>query len=260
MPRKKTNIVWTTPKEDLQSLLNKSSSLREVLNKLGKQTRSGGNYDALRNRIVEDELDMALLQENRRKQKKNSITRTKQDAKPLRELLVQNGGKYSKKHLKKRILEAGLLEYKCALCGIGPEWNNQPLTLQMDHINGNNSDDRLENLRILCPNCHTQTHTYAGKNQQYHNLSKSCIECGAAIFRTATRCQPCQAKLSNPKKFDPTKEELEDLLIKQDLSYTSIAKQFGVTGNTIKKRAKKLGIILPCRRMPNGCAIWNKTT
>lgn len=67
--------------------------------------------------------------------------------------------------IKKRILEKQLLKYECECCGIGDEWNGETLVLQLDHINGVNNDDRLENLRFLCPNCHSQQHTYAGKNK-----------------------------------------------------------------------------------------------
>lgn len=67
--------------------------------------------------------------------------------------------------LKKRLFDAGILENKCILCGQGPVWNELPLTLQLDHINGKNNDHRIENLRILCPNCHTQTDTFAGKRR-----------------------------------------------------------------------------------------------
>jgi Zn finger protein HypA/HybF involved in hydrogenase expression len=56
-----------------------------------------------------------------------------------------------------------LHEYKCTCCGI-KEWNGKSITLEIDHINGDNTDNRIENLRYLCPNCHSQTETYKGKN------------------------------------------------------------------------------------------------
>ena len=62
------------------------------------------------------------------------------------------------------IIKDGLISYKCGGCGIS-EWNNRKLALHLDHINGKNSDHRLENLRFLCPNCHSQTATYTGKNK-----------------------------------------------------------------------------------------------
>lgn len=65
--------------------------------------------------------------------------------------------------LRRTILLAELIPYRCK-CGLGPEWQGQPLTLQLDHINGNHEDDRLENLRFLCPNCHAQTSTWGHRN------------------------------------------------------------------------------------------------
>ena len=66
--------------------------------------------------------------------------------------------------IKKRIIRDNLLEYKCTCCGIGAIWNDKKLCLQLDHLNGVNNDNRLDNLRFLCPNCHSQTDTYAAKN------------------------------------------------------------------------------------------------
>ncbi len=69
----------------------------------------------------------------------------------------------SRTHLRNRYIAEGLLRYKCAICGIS-EWQGKPISLHLDHINGINDDDRLENVRLICPNCHSQTDSYAGKN------------------------------------------------------------------------------------------------
>jgi len=66
--------------------------------------------------------------------------------------------------VRKSILRKELIPYKCGICGI-QEWNGKKLSLHLDHINGINNDHRLENLRFLCPNCHSQTHTYTGRNK-----------------------------------------------------------------------------------------------
>jgi len=66
--------------------------------------------------------------------------------------------------MKKILLSKNLLEYKCYHCGI-KEWNSKEISLQLEHINGINNDNRVENLTLLCPNCHSQTPTFAGKNK-----------------------------------------------------------------------------------------------
>lgn len=73
--------------------------------------------------------------------------------------------------IKKLIIKKNLLPYVCAICGQEPVWNGKELRLQMDHINGIRNDHRLENLRILCPHCHTQTETFGGKNQKKNKLT-----------------------------------------------------------------------------------------
>jgi len=81
------------------------------------------------------------------------------------EVFVENSD-YSRHSLKKRIIKQNLMEYKCQCCGLGDKWNNEIISLQLDHINGINNDNRIENLRFLCPNCHSQQDTYAAKNRK----------------------------------------------------------------------------------------------
>lgn len=74
--------------------------------------------------------------------------------------------KYTTAKVKKRLIDEGYIEQKCDWCGIKDQWNGKPIVLHLDHINGINNDHRLENLRLLCPNCHSQTDTFAGKGKR----------------------------------------------------------------------------------------------
>lgn len=82
---------------------------------------------------------------------------------PLDLILSGKHPTYSTDKLKKRLLKEKILDEKCTFCGISNVWNDRPLILQLDHINGDGRDHRLENLRILCPNCHSQTETWCNR-------------------------------------------------------------------------------------------------
>lgn len=91
----------------------------------------------------------------------------------LRNILTGDGrGRITKQQL----IGLGYKEDKCELCSQGPEWNRQFLNLQLDHINGIHNDNRLENLRILCPNCHTQTPTYCNNKKTIPRTNEEYIE------------------------------------------------------------------------------------
>lgn len=88
--------------------------------------------------------------------------RTRPVEMPLEELLT---GRRSRNHVKIRLIRAGILENRCEECGLS-EWRGKALSIHIDHINGVKDDHRLENLRMLCPNCHSQTDTYGARNKR----------------------------------------------------------------------------------------------
>jgi hypothetical protein len=138
--------------------VRESFSVAGVLKRLELNV-TGGNYSNFHKRVKQLCLDTShFTGQGHLKGKTHNWTKSI----PLEEVLTEESY-YNRFHLKRRLLNKGLLNYACAKCGIS-EWNGKRLSLQLEHINGVNNDHRLENLCLLCPNCHSQTDTYAGKN------------------------------------------------------------------------------------------------
>jgi hypothetical protein len=134
-------------------------SIGGVLSQLGCGV-SGTNYRRVHNMVRDLQLDTshwlgAAYLRGRQHSWTPSI--------PLLEILVERSTYTDRLRLKKRLVAAGLVPYACSLCGI-VEWQGKTLILQLDHINGVGDDNRIENLRLVCPNCHSQTATYCGRN------------------------------------------------------------------------------------------------
>jgi hypothetical protein len=133
--------------------------------------------------------------------------------------------------LKKRLLESGEFEYKCVECGIEGVYNSKPLTLQLDHKNGINDDNRKENLRFLCHNCHSQTETFGTKRfKKQYETKKQQHETEQEKWK----------RIEAGRKFNPSKEELEKLVKANPM--TRVGKLFGVSDNAIRKRCVLFGI------------------
>jgi hypothetical protein len=244
MTRKRTSPIWTKNKSEMQTLLNDSSSFVEVLKKLGLDAYSG-NHRTLNHRIKEDSLDISQLEKKRQERIKQSSIKNKI---PLLEIMVENSSYCNSKGLKMRLVKDKILEYACKKCGNKGTWMEEKLILQIEHKNGNNKDNRVENLCFLCPNCHSQTKTFAGRNSGMKK-NRVCINCKGLTKGKGKICLTCVYK-NQPKKFLVTKQELETLIKKYP--FTTIGKKFGVSDNAVRKRCKSMGIDVPKRKKNTG--------
>jgi hypothetical protein len=128
-----------------------------------------------------------------------AITHFKQQqiSKPrtIEEIMIKNAESYSSKSVKNYLLKNKLVNNECSICKIPPIWNNNPLTLQLDHINGDHYDNSVENLRLICPNCHTQTDTYTGRNTRTKQQNK-CLKCSKDLRtdNVTGKCAECIGK------------------------------------------------------------------
>jgi hypothetical protein len=135
-----------------------SKTVAGALRKLGL-VPVGGNYRTFNAKVRALNLDTAhFLGQGWSR----GTRRTDAPRRPL-EALLQVGVTYQSHTLKTRLIRAGLKAPLCEACGLA-KWNGKPIPLELDHVNGQYTDNRLENLRILCPNCHAQTPTFRAKN------------------------------------------------------------------------------------------------
>ena len=148
--------VYSISDDDFRKLVANSSTYSDCLRALGLGTNGGSSTDILKRRIKELDCSTEHFQG------RGGGARTKYD---MKDILIEHSNYHNISSLKNRLVKEGYLEYKCANCGI-KEWFGKPLPLQLDHINGIHDDHRIENLRFLCPNCHSLTETYAGKNKK----------------------------------------------------------------------------------------------
>jgi hypothetical protein len=158
--RMKRSPIWTThTDEEFRELFRTSQTITELLSHFGLLPK-GGNGRTLRARCE----NLGLSYDDKAAFGRQVVGVTKRQQ-PENEMLCSNSTA-SRRSVKALIRRKNLIPYVCARCSLSPMWNGDELVLVLDHINGVSNDNRLENLRFVCPNCNSQLGTHAGRNKR----------------------------------------------------------------------------------------------
>lgn len=231
--RRKTSIIWKMPEEDFINLIKTSQTMSQVLRYFGMENK-GSNYQTCKSRIKYLNLDTSHFLGRIESYKFHRCV-TKEEF--LNRLINNSSNKRS--DVKRFLIKFNLIPYICSNCDNKGEWNGKKLSLQLEHKNGTSNDDRLENLEFLCPNCHSQTDTFAGKSQKKYYFCKTCGN-PAKGYSENDECGKCSG-IRKRKYNRPNKEELEKSISEKPMK--KVAEQFGVkSDNTIRKWCQEYNI------------------
>lgn len=159
------------------------------------------------------------------------------------EILVENSTYIYTTTLKNKLYKLKIKERKCELCGQDEEWRGKKISLILDHINGDNKDNRLENLRIVCPNCNATLDTHCGKNK---NKKKYFCSCGNEVPKKNKLCSVCSVSKHNEQRKVKDRPTLESLLFDvEQIGYSKCGLKYGVSDNAIRKWIKQYNHEVP---------------
>lgn len=258
-----TIMKYKHTKESLEQVIKESSSISEVCRKLGI-IAAGGNYKTIQNKITKYNIDISHFTGKGW----NTGDRYRKVVSPMSlDKILIKGSVYKSHNLKKRLIQDGLKTETCECCGLS-QWMEQPIKLELHHINGDSNDNRLDNLQILCPNCHAMTDNYRGKNvktkksepsiEWLNNLTnselvklptkekefKKCLTCGGEYIGKSKKYCSIECYYEG-KRINNTIPKVPELLeiFEKHKTFTSVGRYYNVSDNAVRKWCKNYGIM-----------------
>jgi len=229
------SIIYSVRAEEFKKIVKESFTYTEILKKCNLDSK-GSNINTVKRRIQKENLDSSHIKTGSNHNKGRIFIKKRISLSQAKEKYFIKDGKSQRQFLIKLIKRYDLINIICNECGIKDVWNNKKLSLQLDHINGDSNDNRLENLRFLCPNCHSQTENFAGKSCKKIYF---CEKCKKETKGNSNICRECCSFIRR-KAQRPNKEILEKEILNN--SMVSIGKKYGVSDNTIRKWCQSYNI------------------
>jgi hypothetical protein len=227
--------------DELRRAVAESMSWAETLRNLA-YCSSGGNPQTIKKYVRRWRIDTSHFDADAARARGLGRTR-----RPLDEILVR-GSTYSRGHLKRRLYEEGIKERRRELCGQDENWNGARISLILDHVNGVGTDNRLENLRIVCPNCAAALPTHCGRGLRKPRVPRPCEGCGAEFQPRFSKQKFCSRDcgqragrivgrgVPQPHLRKVERPPYEQLLAEIDAtSLSAVGRKYGVSDNTVRK-------------------------
>lgn len=219
--------------QEARSAVAASTSYTEALRRLGMRA-AGGNHRLFRS-WVDGVWKIPTGHFNPRLRPRDGRLRSF----ALEEVLVENST-YGRANVKRRVLEVGLKHRVCELCGQDEMWRGKRISLILDHINGVPNDHRIENLRMLCPNCNATLDTHCGKRNRRDRPERSCVTCQKEYPITHASQKFCSQTCANKRsrvgvrrvERPPFEQLLREI---EETNFLAVGRKYGVSDNAIRK-------------------------
>jgi HNH endonuclease len=216
---------------DARAAIEAARSWTDALRRLGERP-AGGNHATLKKYAVAWNISVEHFD-------MGGAGPPYRTAAPLVAVLVERST-YDRRNLKRRLLDEGIKQRRCELCGQGETWRGERMALVLDHINGIWNDNRIENLRILCPNCNATLDTHCGRKNRRTLVDRECAYCGESFspkYRRQRFCsRPCGVRHNAPALRTVERPPYEQLLAELAASsYLAVGRKYGVSDNAIRK-------------------------